>query len=436
MPPEQLTSLTTGELGQFAFSMPVSSKRGVFKKGQPGVAFWSADGAQWCRFESDQLGRLDVTAAAVAPDGRLLLAGASGQEFTGPPFVLMGTPIEGQSVPCEPVPAPRGLPETVTFAPPVIEPPSTVAACSDPEAKASADPSMRCVSDLVKAGSRKAKPAKSLKAAPDYFAKTACVKPAGGAAKNRAMLCLEYIAQSWRSAQREADAEGMVPRKAFDEIMPAYQWAANSLSKADKDYLDRGLSKLDRTPLAWERKKPRNLQNASTVRKTATRNTGPDALRKTLAATWLQSDMAPILDAVEEMPGGWEEPDVPSGPLGPGYPSDYMSYWVGPKGGSSVSTDLVSTCELALDRAKTPNASGTMRTSTCGRAAAKAWLLYLATGDQRFIDVAVGIRDMAMRSSAAEGRPATAAGKERLFFDTFDCWAGVSGGNQGCASGL
>ena len=214
-----------------------------------------------------------------------------------------------------------------------------------------------------------------------------------------------------------------------------YKWAASALSDSGRRYLDAGLSRLDEMPLGWTRDVPAKPKAPSVVRKAPTGSANPDALNALLRKTWLESDMAPVPDHVVEMPGGWEEPDLPKGYMGVGSPVGGMSYWLGNRGGRSAVTSIVSICALAVDAAQTPDVSGTIRTETCGRVAASAWLLYQATGDERFIDVAVGIRDLALRSPATEGMALGGGGTDKLFLETFECWLG-RGSDNGCYSGL
>jgi hypothetical protein len=437
--------IATGPQGIVGFSPPAADRKGRYRADAPGSMYWSVDGTSWCSTSDDSLAGVGVEAAAATSDGRLLVAGSTAQPLSGGSLVVqqgvVGDVSDGPI--CEPV-STEGLDTNpLTLTAPVAVVLSTVSACStdgeSPTASsgtgtADGQGPTYCLSDLIEAGAGKVRASQALASTERWFQRGPCADPGRGARQDRALLCLYEIASSWRRWQRETGADGRVSQAGFDEVLPMYQWASGSLSGSERRYLEAGLSRLDEIPLGWVRPAPKGLKKPTAVRSARSRGASADALNRQLQKAWLENDLVPITDAVVEMPDGWERPDLPTGygsevatPIGT------LSPVLG-RSGPTRTMSVVTKCEQAVDPRATPNVKGSIRTETCGRAAASAWLAYLATGDKRFIDIASGIRDMALQAGSTEGLRAGAASKERLFFETFECW--LDGDSDGCYSGL
>jgi hypothetical protein len=455
-PTGSIAAFLTDESGTRAFQAPPTDRRGRYRD-SPTAIHWSRDGLTWCTSTNETLAGVGLADVATAPSGRVLAVGSTHASILdGSPVLFAGRPAGfGEPPTCEPTSIESLDPTALTLSQPVVETPSTVAACSsslaspdgaaatdvgsgatDSEGQAAVETvTTYCARDLLAAGATKVKPSQALKSTHRSFQRGPCVRPAGEAGPDRALLCLHEIASAWRDSQRETNADGRVSKDGLDEVLPMYQWASSMLSRTERAYLDAGMSRLDVIPLGWVREAPTDLKDRSVVRSSRQSRVSLRALHRRLQQAWLESDLVPIPDATIEMPGGWESPDLPMGYSSQvATPLHGLSLFVGPRGGLVPLTTVISACELAVDPRKTPNVSGSIRTETCGRAAASTWLAYLATGDDRFIDVAIGIRDVALQASSTEGLRSGTASKERLFFETFECW--LTEDSHGCYTGL
>lgn len=314
---------------------------------------------------------------------------------------------------------------------PVASPPA-----AGPSPQADASPQVQttgyCIRDLVAAGAAKIKaksvgviePAmnafgnlKDMSASP--FGEGPCANPAKAGRDDLDMMCLLEVGSAWREWQRVYRQDGLVPQLGFDTVLPAYQYAVSRLDQKGIRYLNEGLARLDEVPIDWARPQPQDLESQNAVRKAAVRKVNASALNNKLRGAWYDA-MTPVLEGegAEGLPRSW---------WGPGSPWAWTSLFDG------GSLSVVNWCRVAIQFNKiTPSAALGVTSHTCADAAAHAWLMYETTGDTRFIDVTVGLRNMALL--AIEQMDSSGFDYAKEWNRTFSCLLNPDSG--GCPVGF
>lgn len=257
-------------------------------------------------------------------------------------------------------------------------------------------PVLFSASDLIAAGSAawdaKSVPNPDPRLFGEKFASDPCARPARE--KERGITCAVTLARAWREWQHKSAADGRVSQDGYESVLPAYQWAAAALSPKDKRYLDEVLLAVDATPLDFERVTPSGLQPIKAAQQPKTMR--PDAMRRMLTAAWLDT-LVPVVDGEE-----WaEEKGVYAGPVAYSFLSGAAEYGA---------FTLVSACEDGIEQARRPRLIDDLALTECAAAAAQSWAMYEATGDRRFLEVARGLKGLALASGVFDCAGGNASG--------------------------
>lgn len=312
-------------------------------------------------------------------------------------------PVVGSEVPSSPSPS-GGTPHPTAFASPqLVSPsPSTTAA---PRAGF-------CISDLLAAPRVKVRASdvsrlSSVLGVGGSLFKSHCIprdnRSPSGVIDHR-LFCLYALVDAWR-AEQVGSGSTAVSAEGFQLVLTAYQFAADQLGPEGKAYLDDSLAALDLYPPDWQRPEQSGLVAADNLRNEPVRKTSRVELHRLLADAWAAT-LVLVLDGLD---------GARRFAVGSNYPRPFAKTNFEAK---SEYVTIVAECERVIDW--TYGSFGET-SQWCGEAAGFAWLMYQATGDDRFRQLTIGIQDLALRSGGLSGDGAAQAKKANEYFRFFRC---------------
>lgn len=196
----------------------------------------------------------------------------------------------------------------------------------------------------------------------------------------------------------------------FDVFRQAYSAAVGSLDEAGRQYLEDVLLRLDTISVDQVRPAPTGLASIDSLRDEPIRKPNAVALHQLLRTAW--GDTLVGLLAID-----WSVVGVRARPTSNTVYLPRITHDTIYRQPSAITA-----CEAVVKRAPRDSNGRRFVLADCSEGVANVWLMYQATGDDRFRKVAIGIQNIALTGLAMTNKHAGAAPEAKPYFRCLSYW--------------